>query len=174
MHLTCTKTQALFPGEGVKLSSDKPLSLLWDCHHGNTFVLMVAGLNMEPWSGENAVEPATLEVSLAPFPEVLGKIEHFAAHHNLAIALLSPLPEALEEPLTLAAGHLPEAKLFVFCEQAVLTARATSEGNVRLSVAGNFKSRKLPCQETDIVLHLERPSATRLLSYCYSLVRGRI
>ena len=174
MHLNALETQAWFPGEGIKLSAEKPLSLLWDCHHGDTFVLMVGGLAAEPFSGEAATEPIILEVSLAPFGEVLGKIEHFAALHNLAMAPLPTLPEALEEPLTLAACHLPAAKLFVFSEKAVLTARATLEGNVRLTVAGDFKSRKLPCQETDIVLHLERPGATRLLSYCFSLVRGKV
>jgi hypothetical protein len=174
MHLTSITAQAWFPAEGLQLSAQKPLSLLWDCHHGDTFVLMVSGLATEPFSGEAPAEPVILEMSLAPFGEVLGKIEQFAAHHNLPMAPLAALPEALEEPLTLAACHLPDAKLFVFSEKAVLTARATPEGNVRLAVAGDFKSRKLPCQATDLVLHLERPGAARLLSYCFTLVRGRV
>ena len=173
MHLTCTHTQALFPAEGFKVVNEKPLSLLWDCHHGDTFVLMVGGLTVEPLSGEAPAEPITLEVKLAPFAEVLGAIENFAAHHNLPLAPLPALPEELEEPLTLAACHLPEAKLFVFCEKATLTARVTPEGNLRLMVKGDFKSRKVPCQETDLLLHLERADASRLLSYCFSAVRGR-
>lgn len=174
MHLTSIKTQACFPAEGIKLSAPKPLSLLWDCHHGDTFVLLVGGLAAEPFSGEAPAEPIILEVSLAPFGEVIGKIEQFAAHHNLPLAPLAAPPEAMEEPLTLAACHLPEAKLFVFSEKALLTAHVTAEGTVRLTVAGDFKSRKLPCQATDLVLHLERPGAARLLSYCFTLVRGRI
>jgi hypothetical protein len=174
MHLTTNTAHAGFPAEGIKLSAEKPLSLLWDCHHGDTFVLMLGGLATEPCSKEAPALPIILEVSLAPFGEVLGKIEQFAAHHNLPMAPLAALPEAMEEPLTLAACHLPEAKLFVFSEKAVLTVRATPEGNVRLTVAGDFKSRKVPCQATDLVLHLERPGAARLLSYFFTLVRGRV
>jgi hypothetical protein len=174
MHLTCTLAQALFPDEGFKVLNDNPLSMLWDCHHGNTFVLMVKGLKTEPLSGEAAVTPFILEVSLTPSNEVLNTIENFAAHHNLALTPLSTLSEEMEEPLTLAACHEAGAKLFVFSEKAMLTARATPEGNMRLTVTGDFKSRKIPCQETDLLLHLERANSTRLLSYCFSMVRGRI
>ena len=125
MHLTCTMTQAFFPLEGVRLYAEKPLPLLWDCHHGDTFVLKVEGLAVEPLAGEARVSLIILEVSLAPLDEVLSKIEYFAAHHNLALSPWPTLPEELEEPLTLAACHLPEAKLFVFCEAPTLKARTT-------------------------------------------------
>jgi hypothetical protein len=173
MHLTCTFLQARLPSEGWQVFSEKPLPLLWDCHHGDTFVLLAKGLTAEPLSKDAAAPPITLEVSLTPHAQVLGEIETFAAHQNLPIAAWSTLPEELEEPLTLAACHLPGPKLFVFCENATLRARATPEGNVRLMVTGDFKSRKVPCQETDLLLHLERAHSTRLLSYCFSLVRGR-
>jgi hypothetical protein len=173
MHLTCTMIQALFPGEGVRLYAEKPLPLLWDCHHGDTFVLKVGELAVEPLAEDAVVSPIILEVSLAPIAEVLSKIEHFAAHHNLALAPWPTLPEELVEPLTLAACHLPEAKLFVFCESPTLKARATLEGNVRLEVTGYFKSRKVPCQETDLILHLERPHSSRLLSYLFTMVRAK-
>jgi hypothetical protein len=173
MHLTCTMTQALLPSEGFRLFAEKPLPLLWDCHHGDTFVLKVAGLAVEPLSGEAVVSSIILEVSLAPPAEVLSKIEHFAAHHKLALALWPTLPDELTESLTLAACHLPEAKLFMFCETATLTAWATPGGNVQLEVKGDFKSRKVPCQETDLLLHLERAHSSRLLSYCFTIVRSR-
>jgi hypothetical protein len=173
MHLTCTLLQARFPSEEWQVFNEKPLSLLWDCHHGDTFVLMAKGLNAEPLSPDTTAEPFSLELSLSPSALVLVEIETFAAHHNLALATWPTLPEELEEPLTLAACHLPGPKLFVYSEHAVLTARATPEGNVRLTVTGDFKSRKVPCQETDLLLHLERAKSTRLLSYCFSIVRGR-
>jgi hypothetical protein len=174
MHLLCPQIQVFLPSEGFRVFAPNPVSLLWDCHHGDTFVLKVEGLAVEPFSGEPPAEPITLEVSLAPFMEVLGKIETFAAHHNLALSPWPSLPEEVQEPLTLAACHLPQTRLFVFCEQAALTARATPEGQVRLAVAGDFKSRKIPCQETDLVLHLERANSTRLLSYCFTLVRSKV
>jgi hypothetical protein len=173
MHLICTSILAQFPLEGLQVFNEKNLSLLWDCHHGDTFVLQVGGLAVEPLLGKTASEPITLEISLAPADEVFNKIEHFAAHHNLALSPWPTFPEELVEPLTLAACHLPEAKLFVFCEKATLAARATPEGNMKLTITGNFKSRKVPCQETDLLLHLERGHASRLLSYCFMVVRGR-
>jgi len=173
MHLTCTRAQAIFPSEGLKLWNEKPLPLLWDCHHGDIFVLMVKGLAVEPFPGEVAAVPLTLEVSLSPYDEVLTKIETFAAHHSLPLSLWPSFPGQLQDPLVLAACHLPEARLFIFSETAVLTARATPEGNLRLSVAGAFKSRKVPCQETDLILHLERAASTRLLSFCFSLLREK-
>lgn len=173
MYLTCTKAQALFPSLEVKLYTDNPLPLLWDCHHGDTFVLKVGPLAVAPLSGEVAAEPISLELNLASPAELINKIEQLAAEHNLALAIWPALPDELEVPLTLAACHLPEIKLFVFCETPTLTARATPEGNVQFEVRGDFKSRKVPCQETDLLLHLERAESTRLLSYCFGVVRGR-
>ncbi len=173
MHLTCTLLQARLPSEGWQVFTEKPLPLLWDCHHGDTFVLMAKGITAEPLPQDTTAGPITLEVRLTPDADVLREIETFAAHHNLALAGWPTLPEELEEPLTLAACHLPGPKLFVFSEKATLTAQPTAEGNVRLTVTGDFKSRKVPCQETDLVLHLERANSTRLLSYCFSMIRSR-
>lgn len=174
MYLTCTKVEARFPGEGFIVGSDQPLALLWDCHHGDTFVLQVRGLTAAPLSGEPEARPITLEVDLAPVTETMGTLETFAAHHNLPMTPWPSLAEEVTEPLALAACHLPEVKLFVYCETATLTARITPAGRLRLMVAGDFKSRKVPCQELDLLLHLERPGAGRLLSYCFSAVRARV
>ena len=173
MYLTCTSLQARLPSEGWQVFTEKPLPLLWDCHHGDTFVLMAKGLAAEPLSQDTVATPITLEVNLTPDADVLREIETFAAHHSLALSGWPTLPEELEESLTLAACHLPGPKLFVFSEKANLTARATPEGNMRLTVTGDFNSRKVPCQETDLVLHLERANSTRLLSYCFSMIRSR-
>ncbi len=174
MHLNCTMAKGLFAAEGFQVVNDQPLPFLWDCHHGDTFVLMVKGLLAEPVSGETTLAPVILELDLTPWAEVHGAMEHFAAAHNLPLTPLKPLPETLEEPLTLAACHLPGASLFIYCESPTLMARATPQGNIVLAVQGSFKSRKVPCRETDLLLHLERPGSTRLLSYVYTLVRQRL
>ncbi len=173
MHLVCSAAQVILSSEGFRLFAPNPLPLLWDCHHGDTFVLKVEGVAVEPFSGAAPAEPVVLEISLTPSHKVLTEFETFAAHHNLALSPWPSLPDEVREPLTLAACHLPQARLFVFCEQATLTARATPEGNLRLTAAGDFQSRKIPCQETDLVLHLERPNSSRLLSYCFTLARSR-
>ncbi len=172
MHLTCTQAQALFPAVGFRLFTEHPLSLLWDCHHGDTFILKLGDLAVQPLK-ETAAAEISLQVSLAPVAELLSKMEHFAAHHNLVVNPWPEPPEELSEPLTLAACHLPEAKLFVFSEQATLTARAMPDDNLKLTVQGDFKSRTVPCQEADLLLHLERAHASRLLSYCFSVVREK-
>ncbi|MGQ9689037.1 MAG: hypothetical protein ACUVXF_09660 [Desulfobaccales bacterium] len=174
MHLVCLAARFCLPSEGIRLFTPEPLPLLWDCHHGDTFVMKVGGLAVEPYSEGAPAEPISLEIGLAPPSEVLAKFETFAAHHNLPLSAWPDLPAEVRQPLTLAACHLPEAKLFVYCDQAVLSARATPEGNLRLIVSGDFNRRKIPCQETDLVLHLERADAGRLLSYCFTLVRGRL
>lgn len=174
MYLNCTMAKGLFAAEGFQVVNEQPLPFLWDCHHGDTFVLMVKGLLAEPVSGATAAEPVILELALTPGAEVHGAMEHFAATHNLPLTFLKPLPETIEEPLTLAACHLPGASLFIYCESPTLLARATPQGNIRLTVQGGFKSRKVPCRETDLLLHLERPGSIRLLSFAYTLVRQRL
>lgn len=174
MHLACTLAQALFPAEGQRLFNDKPLPLQLDCHDGNTFILKVGGLAVQPLESEGAAAEITLEVSLAPPAAVLSQLEDFAAHQELALTLTPAPPAELTAPLTLAACHLPGPKLFVFSENATLTVRATPEGKVRLAVQGEFKSRQAPCREIDLLLHLERPQAGRLLSFCFTLVRGKV
>jgi hypothetical protein len=174
MHLTCTSAKALFAAEGWHMATDQPQPFLWDCHHGDTFVLMVRGLLAESVSGETAAEPVVLEISLAPPAAVQTALESCAAAHNLPLAPLAAIPESLEEPLTLAACHLPGTNLFIFSENATLRAQATPGGNLRLTVRGGFKCRKVPCRETDLLLHLERPGAARLLSLAFSLVRQKL
>jgi hypothetical protein len=172
MHLTCTQAQALFPSVGFRLFTEHPLSLLWDCHHGNTFIMKLGDLAVQPLR-EPAAAEITLQLSLAPVADLISKMEHFAAQQNLAVQTWAEPPEELSEPLTLAACHLPEAKLFVFSEQATLTARATPDDTLTLTVQGDFKSRTVPCQEADLLLHLERANSSHLLSYCFSVVRGK-
>ncbi len=108
MHLNCTMAKGLFAAEGFQVVNEKPLPFLWDCHHGDTFVLMVKGLLAEPVSGETAAEPVILELALTPGAEVHGAMEHFAAAPQPALD--SPEAPAGNHGRTPDFGCLPSAR----------------------------------------------------------------
>lgn len=173
MHLLCPALQARFPEAGLRLFLPRPLSLLWDCHHGDTFVLKAVGLAV---ASEEAAAPGPFivgEITLSPPEETLSRLETFAARHQLSPELWSPPPPELTLPLTLAACHVPERKLFLYSETAGLRVQATPAGNIRWEVEGGFRSRPLSSQETDLVLLLARRPANHLCSFFLAVLRAR-
>ena len=66
--------------------------------------------------------------------------------------------------------HLPGRNLFIFAEDPGLTVRRRGE-TLEIAVAGNFKSRRVPCQATDLVIHLSRAAMARLAALTLSLAR---
>ena len=174
MLIPCSLAQARFPGEGLRLHNSEPARMLWDCHHGDTFVLKVGHLTVETIPEDSAAPVIRLELSLSPPEKQIPEIEGFAAIMGLAPKALSSLPEELLLRLTLAAAHIPGAQLFIFSEEAELLARRGTPGTWELQVTGPFRSRRIPCQEADILIHLDRPATNHLLSYFFTLVRGRI
>uniref|UniRef100_A0A7V4LCT9 Uncharacterized protein n=1 Tax=Desulfobacca acetoxidans TaxID=60893 RepID=A0A7V4LCT9_9BACT len=170
MDLICLKVEARFPGQGVSLSSDSPLPLQCDSHHEDTFILKVKGLTVSTRSGGEA-GGCQVEMHLTLGEDPGPRLAGFAAAQEVPLTPTSPLPPELTLPLTLAACHLPGERRFIFSENAVLTAARTPAGDFRLTVTGDFKSRTIPCQETDLILHLARPEAAKLLSYWLSAVQ---
>jgi hypothetical protein len=61
--------------------------------------------------------------------------------------------------------------LFVFAEEPHLSVKRRGEA-VELALEGAFKARRLPCQDTDLVIHLTRPAMARLVALVLSLARG--
>ena len=43
---------------------------------------------------------------------------------------------------------------------------------MELAIAGSFKARRVPCQETDLVIHLTRAAMARLVAFVLSLARA--
>ena len=99
---------------------------------------------------------------------LIRSLEEFAAQQQLPLTPPSG-PELLEEAV-LAACHLPAQNLFVFAEEPRLTVKRRGEA-VELAVAGSFKARRVPCQETDLVIHLTRVAMARLVAFVLSLAR---
>jgi hypothetical protein len=154
----------------VSLSSDRPLPLQCDSHHEDTFILKVKGLTVSPLSGAEEGAPQ-VEMELDLGEDAGPRLAGFAAVQELPLTPGSSPPPTLSLPLTLAACHLPAERRFIFSEHAGLTVEPTPAGRFRLRVTGEFQSRTIPCQETDLILHLARPEAGKLLSYWLSVVQ---
>ncbi len=172
MHLQCLQVMARFPAERLQLSTSEPVEVLWDCHHADVYVLKVGGLAVEELPEETPESSIRLKLTLSPPGKLIQDIERFAATMQLALEK-APRPQ-VKEKLLLAACHVPSAKLFVFSEDAVLTAQASGPQTWDLEVAGPFKSRRVPCQEADLVIHLGKEASTRLLSQFFHLVRAQL
>jgi hypothetical protein len=142
--------------------------MVWD-EHGGTFILRVEELA----AAEAATgEPETgiiLEIPLSAREELIRSLKEFAAQQQLPLA--PPTGPELEEDVVLAACHLPGQSLFVFAEEPRLAVKRRGEA-VELALEGNFKARRVPCRDTDLVIHLTRPAMARLVALVLSLARG--
>jgi len=168
MLLPCPKVHAVFPRENLQVVHEPGARVRWD-EHGGTFILRVTGLKVSEASPDVSAEGLLLEVALMEAPTLQEKIQEFAARHRLPLQpLLSPPAEFREQPL-LAACHIPEKQLFIYCEGAELAANFTSGGNLGLHITGEFRARRIPCQEGDLIIHLDAAAMGRLLSYFYAL-----
>ena len=104
-----------------------------------------------------------LEALLPPPVSLADLIEGFAARHELRLEAAPAVAELLETPI-LAACHLPDQNLFIFCEASRLTARRRGPQRLELQVSGAFQTRRLLSRETDLVIHLTMASSSRLLA----------
>ena len=110
-----------------------------------------------------------LEIPLSLREELIRSLEEFAAQQQLPLA--PPSGPELVEDVVLAACHLPVQNLFVFAEEPRLVVKRRGEA-VELALTGAFKARRVPCQETDLVIHLTRAAMARLVALVLSLARG--
>ena len=162
MLFSCPRAQANFPSEKLRLANRAPARLVWD-EHGGTFVLRVEGLEVleaPELQGEAGIR---LEVALPEPAALAGQIESFAGQHSLHLGP-GPLRAEFSETPVLAAGHIPGKNLFIFCEEPRLMVRRRETQVMELWVTGAFKSRRVPCQETDVVIYLEAAAMGRLLA----------
>jgi hypothetical protein len=167
MQIPCSRAQAVVADPGIRLARHAPGFMVWD-EHGGTFVLRVDELAATEVAGE--LESAIiLEIPLSLPEELIRSLEEFAAQQQLPLAPPSG-PELLEEAV-LAACHLPGQNLFVFAEAPRLAVKRRGEA-VELAVEGPFKTRRVPCREADLVIHLTRDAMARLVALVLSLARG--
>ncbi len=162
MLFHCHLVQANFPGEKLGLVNQEQTVLVWD-EHGGTFVLRVEGLEVveDPEApGEAGVR---LECDLPEPASLAQRIEDFAGRHSLRLGQETGVEVITETPI-LAAGHIPGKQLFVYCEAPRLTLRLSGRQTMELRVDGVFKARRVPCQETDLVIHLEMAVICRVLA----------
>jgi hypothetical protein len=168
MQIPCSRAQAVVADPGIRLVRHTPGFMLWD-EHGGTFVLRVEELAATEVAAGEAETGIILEIPLSAREELIRSLEEFAAQQQLPLAPPSG-PELVVE-VVLAACHLPVQNLFVFAEEPRLEVKKRGEA-VELALSGVFKTRRLPCQETDLVIHLTRAAMARLVALVLSLARG--
>jgi hypothetical protein len=144
--------------------------MVWD-EHGGTFILRVEELEAAEVAAGEPETGIILEIPLSAREELIRSLEEFAAQQQLPLAP-STGPE-LEEDVVLAACHLPGQSLFVFAEEPRLTVKRRGEA-VELALTGPFKARRVPCRDTDLVIHLTRAAMARLVALVLRLARGGI
>lgn len=172
MLLHCPRVQALFPQEKILLEHDGPAWMHWD-EHGGTLILRVGELEFQEIAGAGEETGFFLQVELSPPATVIHKIEGFAAKHNLPLTSMAlPEPAFSAQPI-LAACHIPAHKKFIFAEKSRLQVRTRTGGLVEMEVRGAFRSRTVPCQEADLVVHLTPRDLAGLLSYLRAVARAQ-
>ena len=170
MLIPCSRAQAVVADPGIRLERATPGFMVWD-EHGGTFVLRVEELAATEIAAESE-SGIILEIPLSFPEELIRSLEEFAAQQQLPLAPPASGPELLEEAI-LAACHLPERNLFVFAEGPRLAVKKRGE-IVELAVTGSFKARRVPCRETDLVIHLTRAAMARLVALVLSLARAGV
>jgi hypothetical protein len=168
MLIPCSRIQAVFPGHGVRLDRGTPGFMVWD-EHGGTYVLRVEDLAATAAAAGEPGNGIRLEIPLSPQESLIPNLEEFAAQQQLPLA--PPARPEFSEEAVLAACHLPEQNLFIFAEGPGLVATRRGQ-TVELAVAGHFKARRVPCQETDLVIHLTRAAMARLVAFVLDQARA--
>lgn len=168
MLIPCFRAQAIFAVPGVRLERRVPGSMVWD-EHGGTYVLRVDELAVTEVAACESETGILVEIPLSLREALIRSLEEFAAQQQLPPA--PPATPEFSEQVLLAACHLPGRNLFVFAEAPRLVVKRRSEA-VELAIAGSFKARRVPCQETDLVIHLTRAAMARLVAFVLSLARA--
>jgi hypothetical protein len=166
MQIPCVRAQAGFVDPALRLEKCVPASMVWD-EHGGMFILRVEDLEVAAGAANGPDAGLRLEIPLSP-EDFAGDLAEFAARHELPLEA-TPSGE-LEATAVLAACHLPGENLFIFAEDPTLTAQKRGP-NLSITVSGDFKARRVPCRETDLVIHLSREAMARLIAATLSLIR---
>ena len=167
MLILCSRAQARFAEPGFRLERRAPAPMVWD-EHGGMFILRVDDLEVAEVSHPEPGSGFRLQIPLTP--ENLSRdLEEFAAQHRLSLA--PPSTPELAESAVLAACHLPGPNLFIFAEEPDLVAQRRGD-TLEITVTGAFKARRVPCRDTDLVIHLSREAMARLIALVLSLARA--
>jgi hypothetical protein len=171
MLLHCLRVLVLFPREQILLENQGPARMLWT-EHGGTLILKVGDLKFAETTAPGEESGFFLELGLPAPADLVPKIEEFAAEQSLSLAPPAPPAAELSLPPILAACHLPQLKKFIFAEDARLEARPGKSGGMAMKVQGEFRSRTVPCQEGDLVIHLQPREMAQLLAFLRNLARS--
>jgi hypothetical protein len=145
---------------------------MWWDEHGGTYVIKVGGLEVQEAGTDHQGEAGLrLEVDFSESGGLLDAIAEFASQQRLALTPPEALPTELAETPLLAAFHVPGNNLFIYCEEPVLKVRRLGPRALGLAVTGEFRVRKVPCGEADIVIHLNGAAMGRVLAYGAAMLK---
>jgi hypothetical protein len=168
MLIPCSRAQAIFAVQGVRLDRHTPGFMVWD-EHGGTYVLRVDELAATEVAPDESETGILLEIPLSSREALRRDLEEFAAQQQLPLA--PPSGSELAEAVILTACHLPGQNLFIFAEEPEVAARRRGE-SLEIAVSGTFKARRVPCQATDLVIHLTKAAMARLVALVLSLAQA--
>ena len=168
MLIPCAEVLVVVADPKMLLERLAPGVMVLD-EHGGTYVLRVEDLAVAAAAPEGGDPGIRLEIPLADPEPLIRSLEGFAAEQQLPRPAASA-PELLDTAI-LAACHLPGANLFVFAEEPNLAIRRCGAA-VELLVSGGFQARRVPCRETDLVLHLDKAAMGRLVAFVLGQARG--
>jgi len=159
------RVEANFPAERLHLASHNQGRLFWG-EHGGTFVLRGEGLEVAESPGSAAGAGFRLEIAL-PEPGLLAQqIEEFAGRHELRLRR-EAAAEVISETPILVACHISGRQLFIYCEAPQVEMRLRGGQTLEFQISGVFEARRLPCQETDLIIHLETGAMVRRFRGCW-------
>ena len=165
MLFQCLRVEANFPAVRLHLVNHNQGRLFWD-EHGGTFVLRVEGLELAeaPEAAEGAEGAGIwLEIALPEPGSLAHRIEGFAGRHELRLSR-EAAAEVISETPILVACHIPGRQLFIYCGAPQVVMRFPGGQTLEFQISGVFEARRVPCQETDLIIHLETAAMVRLLS----------
>jgi len=155
------RVEANFPAEKLHLVNHNQGRLFWG-EHGGTFVLRGEGLEVveAPEAAEGA--GIRLEVALPEPGSLARQIEGFAGRHELRLSR-EAAAEVISETPILVACHISERQMFIYCEAPQVEMRLRGGQTLGFQISGVFEARRLACQETALIIHLETGAMVRLL-----------
>ena len=153
------RVEANFPAEKLHLVNHNQGRLFWG-EHGGTFVLRGEGLEVveTPEAAEGA--GIRLEIALPEPGSLAQRIEGFAGRHELRLSR-EAAAEVISETPILVACHISGRQLFIYCEAPQVGMRLRGGQTLEFQISGVFEVRRLSCQETDLIIHLEKGAMVR-------------
>ena len=168
MLIPCSRAQVVVADPGIRLDRHTPGFMVWD-EHGGTFVLRVDELAATEVPAGQSETGIILEIPVVPpggTHSQPGRVRRPAA--TPSVPALGPGTAGGGRSGGLSPAGAEPVRL---CRRAAPGGQKT-RGDRGTRGEGHFKARRVPCQETDLVIHLTKAAMARLVALVLSLARA--